>query len=167
MIIDAYNHIYPKKYQDAVDKKVTGRNSALPSATWAKTVPTLVDLEARFRIMDAFDGYMQVITMAPPPLSVELAKIANDELADLVFHYPDLKIVTHHAGGISILKSMPSSTSTASSTIPRSTAIAPPSRAPGRLWAWIRCSSALMPPSTTNWDGVSSGRRSSRWSGWA
>jgi predicted TIM-barrel fold metal-dependent hydrolase len=97
MIIDAYNHIYPKKYQEAVDKKVTGRNTALPSANWAKTIPTLVDLDARFRIMDAFDGYMQVIsiaspptyTMAPPPLSVELARIANDELADLVYHYPD------------------------------------------------------------------------------
>ncbi|MHB8092053.1 MAG: amidohydrolase family protein [Syntrophales bacterium] len=97
MIIDAYNHIYPPKYQKTVDKKVTGRNSKLPSANWAKTVPTLVDLEARFRIMDAFEGYIQVLSiaspptynLAPSPLSVELAKIANDELAELVHRYPD------------------------------------------------------------------------------
>ncbi len=97
MIIDAYNHIYPKKYQETVEKKVTGRDPKLPSANWGKTVPTLVDLDARFRIMDDFDGYIQVITiaspptynLAPPPLSVELAKLANDELAELVHKYPD------------------------------------------------------------------------------
>jgi predicted TIM-barrel fold metal-dependent hydrolase len=97
MIIDSYNHILTKKYQDTIEKKVKGRNRNLPSANWYKTVPTLMDLEARFRIMDAFDGYMQVISIASPPsynmasptLSVELARIANDELAELVHKYPD------------------------------------------------------------------------------
>lgn len=97
MIIDVYNHILPKKYQETLEKKVAGRDPKLPSSQWAKTVTTLGDLEARFRIMDAFDGYMQVITIAspptyavaPPPLAVELARIANDELAELVRRYPD------------------------------------------------------------------------------
>jgi len=106
MIIDVYNHILPKKYQDTLEKKVTGRDPNLPSSRWAKTVYTLVDLEARFRIMDAFDGYMQVISIAAPPIyaiapapvAVELARIANDELAQLVQKYPD-----RFAGGIATL----------------------------------------------------------------
>ena len=97
MIIDVYNHILPKKYQDTLEKKVTGRDPNLPSSRWAKTVPTLVDLEARFRIMDAFDGYIQVISIASPPAyaiapapaAIELARIANDELAELVQKYPE------------------------------------------------------------------------------
>jgi aminocarboxymuconate-semialdehyde decarboxylase len=97
MIIDIYNHILPKKYQEALEKKVTGRDSSLPSANWSKTVPTLLDLEARFRIMDDFEDYMQVLTIAAPPtysiadppLALELCQIANDELAELVHRYPD------------------------------------------------------------------------------
>ena len=67
MIIDVYNHILPKKYQETLERKVTGRDPKLPSSMWSKTVTTLGDLEAQFRIMDAFDGYIQVITVASPP----------------------------------------------------------------------------------------------------
>lgn len=106
MIIDVYNHILPKKYQDTLEKKVTGRDPNRPSSRWAKTVRTLVDLEARFRIMDAFDGYIQVISIASPPtyaiapapVAVELARIANDGLAELVQNYPE-----RFAGGIATL----------------------------------------------------------------
>ena len=59
MISDVYNHILPKRYQDTLEKKVTGRNQNLPSANWTRTIPTLMDLDARFRIMDAFDGRVQ------------------------------------------------------------------------------------------------------------
>jgi len=31
MIIDVYNHILPGKYQETLEKKVTGRDSNLPS----------------------------------------------------------------------------------------------------------------------------------------
>ena len=97
MIIDIYNHILPMKYQEALEKKVTGRDMNLPSANWSKTVPTLLDLEARFRLMDDFEGYTQVLTvaspptysLADPPLALELCRIANDELAELVHRYPD------------------------------------------------------------------------------
>ena len=97
MIIDAYNHVVPKKYQQAVNKNVTGRDMSLPSSNWDKMIPTLADLDARFRVMDAFDGYIQVISVASPPsynitptpVAVELAKIANDELANMVHTYPD------------------------------------------------------------------------------
>jgi aminocarboxymuconate-semialdehyde decarboxylase len=60
-------------------------------------VPVLFDLEARFRMMDQFDEYAQVICMPGPPLEViggpdvnpELAKAANDGLAEYVAKYPD------------------------------------------------------------------------------
>ncbi|MBI4444849.1 MAG: amidohydrolase [Acidobacteria bacterium] len=59
-------------------------------------IPALVDLELRFRIMDAFEEYSQVLTIASPPLELlarpkdagELARVANDELAELVAKYP-------------------------------------------------------------------------------
>ncbi|MDP2932348.1 MAG: amidohydrolase family protein, partial [Chloroflexota bacterium] len=47
--------------------------------------------------MDKFEGLMHVLTIAGPPLedittpqkAVDLAKIANDEMAELMFQYPD------------------------------------------------------------------------------
>jgi len=97
MIIDAYTHILPPKYQAALEKKVTDRDMTLNSARYAKLIPTLVDIEARFRVMDVFDDYMQVISVASPPVhsiappkvAVELCKIANDELSDLIQKHPD------------------------------------------------------------------------------
>lgn len=97
MIIDAYTHILPKKYQAGLQKNVPGRDPRLNTARYAKLVPTLLDLEARFRIMDAFGDYMQVISIASPPIyeiapakvAVDLCRIANDELAELVQRYPE------------------------------------------------------------------------------
>ncbi len=78
MKIDIYAHVCPEKY------KIEG-------------IQTLWDLETRFRIMDHYDDYMQVITVIGGPIeavakgpdAVELAKITNDEAAELVSKYPD------------------------------------------------------------------------------
>jgi len=60
-------------------------------------MPTLFDLDARFRVMDAAgDGYVQIINTANPPVesvadamrALELSRIANDEMADLVSRHP-------------------------------------------------------------------------------
>jgi predicted TIM-barrel fold metal-dependent hydrolase len=106
MIIDAYSHILPKKYQEAIDQKVTGRDPKLAAVRYSKTIATLVDLDVRFRIMDMFEGYVQVISIAgphsysiaDPPLSVELAQIANDGLAELIHDHPG-----RFVGGIATL----------------------------------------------------------------
>jgi predicted TIM-barrel fold metal-dependent hydrolase len=106
MIVDAYTHILPKKYQEGIEKRVKNRDKSLNSVRYAKMVPTLLDLDARFRVMDAFGDYMQVISVASPPVysiapdgvSAELARIANDELAELVQKYP-----TRFAAGIATL----------------------------------------------------------------
>ena len=95
MKIDVYSHIMPEKYQKALsDKKV-------PSNLYARKslddYPSLNNLDVRFRIMDKYEGLVQVLTLGTPPLedvvgpkdAVELAKIGNDALAELVTKYPD------------------------------------------------------------------------------
>ncbi len=96
MIVDAYTHILPAGYQAMLEKKITDRDMSLNSARYAQTIPTLVDLEARFRLMDDFDEYIQVISVASPPVhsiappavAEELCRAANDELAEMVHKYP-------------------------------------------------------------------------------
>ena len=60
--------------------------------------PAVADLEIRMRLMSRYPRVLQVLTMANLPLeryvekaadAVELAKIGNDELADIVLKYPD------------------------------------------------------------------------------
>jgi aminocarboxymuconate-semialdehyde decarboxylase len=58
--------------------------------------PAIHDMEARLQIMEDFDDYVQVLTLAGPPLDAvvtqkdgaELAKLVNDEMADLQSKYP-------------------------------------------------------------------------------
>ena len=96
MIVDVYCHILPAGYQSMLEKKITNRDMSLNSARYAQTVPTLVDLETRFRVMDEADEYIQVISVASPPVysiatpevAAELCRAANDELAELVLKYP-------------------------------------------------------------------------------
>jgi predicted TIM-barrel fold metal-dependent hydrolase len=94
MKIDVFPHIIPPRFKEALYKKVP-----LPffGSNWIDTIPTLTDLDLRFRIMDQHEGLVQVLTLGNPPLekvvgpkdAVELAKIANDEMAELVTKYPD------------------------------------------------------------------------------
>ncbi|MFC1903183.1 amidohydrolase family protein [Chloroflexota bacterium] len=94
MKIDIFPHILPMKYRDAL-YKVAPPNFYLKSSI--DSIPTLFDLETRFRIMDNYEDLMQVLTISIPPVeeiadsqkAVDLAKLANDEMADLVFKYPD------------------------------------------------------------------------------
>ena len=93
MRIDAFPHIVPPKFMERVRRLAPG--SYPPSQVGVR--PSLYDLEARFRIMDAFPDYVQVLTMSQPPLdsigdgsqAVELAKWANDELAEICLRHPD------------------------------------------------------------------------------
>ncbi len=97
MIVDAYTHILPRKYQEHLEKKVVSKDPSLNSVRYAKTIPTLIDLDQRFRVMDAFGDYTQVISVASPPIhsiapapvAVELCRVANDEMAELVSRHPE------------------------------------------------------------------------------
>ena len=62
------------------------------------TTPAVSDLEIRMRLMNRYPHVLQVLTMANLPLeryvekasdAIELAKIGNEDLADLVLRYPD------------------------------------------------------------------------------
>src|SRR5512147_1101972 len=62
-----------------------------------RDIPALKDLDLRFRIMDRFEDYVQVLTLASPAIEAlgapqdtpELAQLANDGMAELVARYPD------------------------------------------------------------------------------
>lgn len=96
MKIDVFNHILPKRYFDKiVNIGPEGENKDLEKRI--SHIPFLFDLDERFRIMDRFDDYVQVPCLpqppveafGPPPVSTDLAKLANDEMANLVQKYPD------------------------------------------------------------------------------
>ena len=62
-----------------------------------RNVPSIVDLQERFRMMDLFKDYVQVICLGAPPIEVfgslpvstDMARLANDGMAELVQKYPD------------------------------------------------------------------------------
>ena len=94
MKIDISAHILPMKYKEAL-YKVAPPDFYLKSSIDA--TPTLFDLDHRFRIMDKYQGLIQVLTLSSPPVeevgdakkAIDLSKLANDEMAELVFKYPD------------------------------------------------------------------------------
>jgi len=91
--LDINSHILTTKYKAALDEAAPGHvqqdgNNARPS---------LYDLDSRFRIMDRY-GVMHVLTLCRPPIeevvsdpkkALDLTKLANDEMAELVVKYPD------------------------------------------------------------------------------
>jgi predicted TIM-barrel fold metal-dependent hydrolase len=84
--LDVFNHVYPKTYYDRV------RENGLVGRIYG--VPALVDLDVRFRLMDQFGDYAQVICLSGPPLErVEetqlLCRIANDGMAGMVAAHPE------------------------------------------------------------------------------
>ena len=96
MKIDVFPHILPKKYFEELRKKAEGVDFSELSG-WVIKNRALSDMDTRLRLMDRYPDVVQVLTVATPPLetlvspsdAVELAKIANDEMAELVVKYPD------------------------------------------------------------------------------
>ena len=94
MKLDIFTHIFPRKFYDRM-LKVAPDGKDMHKRV--RGIPSIVDLGERFRIMDKFgEDYAQVICLpsppieifGPPPLSTDLAKLANDGLAELVRKYP-------------------------------------------------------------------------------
>ena len=93
MKIDIYTHVVPSKYKNAFfkysDKFATEKN------IMEKRI-TLTNLIERNRILDRYEDMVQVLSATLPPLeeivnpeeAAELARIANDEMADWVAKYP-------------------------------------------------------------------------------
>ena len=94
MKIDIFNHILPERFfteflRVAPGMKDMGKRS--------RNIPVMCDMDARFRMMDEFGAYCQVISLASPPIEAfagadiapELARMANDGMAELVEQHRD------------------------------------------------------------------------------
>jgi len=92
--IDVFPHILPKPY---FDRMLEVAPPQLHMGKRMRSIPVLVDLDLRRTIMDRYEGYLQVLTLAMPPIEVvggpsvapDLARIANDSMAEIVSRHPD------------------------------------------------------------------------------
>src|SRR5262245_66643914 len=89
MMIDIFPHIMPRRYFDRM-LQVAPPGMALQKRM--SGIPVLVDVELRLRMMDRYEGYLQVLTLANPPIEVaagpdlspDLARLANHAMAEIV-----------------------------------------------------------------------------------
>ncbi|MBV9506349.1 MAG: amidohydrolase [Acidobacteriia bacterium] len=94
MKIDIFNHLFPKRFFDEYINVPTGPKDI---GKRVREAATIVDLDARFRVMDEFGEYCQVLSLPLPPLeslaapeqSPAVAKMVNDSFAELCRRYPD------------------------------------------------------------------------------
>ena len=92
--LDVFCHCLPPRLNAAVDAALAG---PLPMLDRARSLTPMVDLEARLRLMEAFPGYRQILSLASPALeaiagpdvSPELARIGNDAQAEWCASHPD------------------------------------------------------------------------------
>jgi predicted TIM-barrel fold metal-dependent hydrolase len=93
--IDAFCHVLPKAYFDRLQQISDERAANLLRRT--APIRALHDLDFRLELMDRYEDYAQIISLAAPQieslgepaLSAELATLANDEMAELVRSHPD------------------------------------------------------------------------------
>lgn len=93
-IIDIFTHVFPEAYLAAMTQ-ASPRLGDIGKRL--RSIRPLFDLDARFRSIDELGDYKQVITLPHPPIeeiaqgaqAAELARVANDGLAELCHRYPD------------------------------------------------------------------------------
>jgi predicted TIM-barrel fold metal-dependent hydrolase len=93
--IDVFNHIFPAPFFDRLQRAIVNTGAI---KRWLN-IPFLHDLEVRFRMLEEFGAdYRQVLSLSAPPIeainpdrrtTVDLARLANDSMADLVRRHPD------------------------------------------------------------------------------
>ena len=92
--IDIFNHFFPQRFWDEFMSHSSGLKDM---GKRVQNIPAIFDLEARFRTMDQFDEYTQVLSLGSPPVeglfnaekAPEMARIGNEGLAELCQKYPD------------------------------------------------------------------------------
>jgi predicted TIM-barrel fold metal-dependent hydrolase len=91
--IDIFPHIFPKSYFDKMVEIIPNKAAV---RRWTN-IPVLFDLDVRLRMMEEFGPeYQQVLTLsmpaveyvAGPDASPELARIANDGMAEICAKHP-------------------------------------------------------------------------------
>ena len=91
--IDAFNHFFPKRYYDALLETPAG---AKDLGKRVRGIPALSDIDLRISIVESFADYTQLLSHGLPPMerlwgpdkSPDMAKIANDGLAEVVAQHP-------------------------------------------------------------------------------
>ena len=94
MVIDLYTHLAPRSF---LDRMVVLAPKLGNIVNRLLAVKPLSDLDARFRDMDSVPDYRQLVCLPNPSLEeigpaetgCELARIANDEMAELCAKHPD------------------------------------------------------------------------------
>src|SRR3954466_2269021 len=99
--IDAFAHILPAGYLQHLERHLAATMRPARLRYYQEGVfrfdPVISDLDARFRVMDRHGDYAQVLVLAVPPLeevepaqaASELARRANEEMAELVRRFPE------------------------------------------------------------------------------
>lgn len=91
--IDAFTHYFPKRFWDRMAEVMPqGRDMNKR----VRAIPSIYDMDARLRVMDEFgEGYRQLLSLPSPPVEAfgahanELARLANDGMAELVARHPE------------------------------------------------------------------------------
>ena len=94
MKIDLFCHILPPRYFARMTAMST-RGAYMQKRV--RGIPAMVDLDERFRMMDLFGDYVQVLSLAAPPIEAlgspgqasELARLANDTMAEIAVRHAD------------------------------------------------------------------------------
>jgi len=92
--IDCFNHFFPKRFWEEFLNFSSGLKDM---GKRVRNIPGIYDLDMRFRTMDEFGEYTQLISLGSPPVeglfnaakAPEMARIGNDGQAELVQKYPD------------------------------------------------------------------------------
>src|SRR5947207_12451976 len=93
-IIDIYCHIFPDKFFREMNR-IAPRLGNI--AARLRGVKKLFDLDERFREMDQFGDYREIISLPNPPIEdfasgesgLTLARIGNDAMAELCARHPE------------------------------------------------------------------------------
>ena len=94
MIVDIYTHIFPDRIFQELER---GSPKLGNMGKRLRGVRKLFDLDLRFRDMDEIGDYRQIISLPNPPIedvaegavANNLAKVANDSMAELCAKHPD------------------------------------------------------------------------------
>jgi predicted TIM-barrel fold metal-dependent hydrolase len=93
MKIDAFCHVLPRPYYDRLQRISSDRAANLLKRT--APIRSLYDIDERLRVIEPFEDYAQIISLAAPPIealgegSAELARLGNDSMAEMVGDRPD------------------------------------------------------------------------------
>ena len=102
--IDAYNHFFPRRYFDALMQTPAGEKDI---GKRVRGIPALYELDQRLRIVEQFENYTQLLSHGLPPVersfgpekSPEMARIANDGLAEIVAKHREYKQIEKDLAG--------------------------------------------------------------------